>query len=131
MTVANLHMELRNHPAQAQFKGKPLVDENGDPVPLFPDQRSVYVDGQCLAYCDSKPGGGIRFTEHVDPPVADAVEQYVRQHIGEVAAVGIPPERKQPEPKPESIEDLGTVRLAEEERKLLETIAGSLTEDEE
>lgn len=131
MTVANLTIELKNHPAQAQFKGKPLVDENGDPVPLFPNEHGVYVDGQCLAYCDKQPGGGIRFTEHVPAPVAEAVEEYVRQHVGEVAAVGIPPKPRQPEPTPESSEDLGTVRLADEERKLLETIAGSLTEDDE
>ena len=45
----NYQLILANHPAQARFAGKPLFDDDGAPIPLFPDQRSIRLDGRVIA----------------------------------------------------------------------------------
>jgi hypothetical protein len=43
---------LGNHPSQARHPvtNEPLTDKAGQPVPLFPDQASVKLDGFVIAY---------------------------------------------------------------------------------
>lgn len=48
------------HPAQATdpFTHKPLFDDDGVPVPLITDQKTVRLDGRVIAYISS---GGVSF----------------------------------------------------------------------
>ena len=51
--MAKIELRIINHPAQARhpFTNQPLVDDQNRPVPLFPDQRAISIDGGgILAY---------------------------------------------------------------------------------
>jgi len=54
-------LTLGNHPSQARHPvtGKPWFDEDGIYVPLFPDQRSIKLDGFVIAYVSAD--GNIAF----------------------------------------------------------------------
>lgn len=46
-------LKIGNHPAQADHpikKGEKLFDNDGHPVPLFPKQKAIYLDGQVIAH---------------------------------------------------------------------------------
>lgn len=78
-----MQVEIRNHPAQARnpVTDEPLVDAAGKPVPLFPDQRSIYVDGHMVAYAQPKTGN-IQFTRHIDDAVQPLIVASARQLMG-------------------------------------------------
>lgn len=50
--MSSYQLTIENHPSQAAhpFTGEPLFDDDGKPVPLFPDQRSIRLDGRVIAY---------------------------------------------------------------------------------
>ena len=62
-----MKVELRNHPAQADhptIPGRKAFDDQGNPIPLFPDQRGVYLDGVCVGYVGDPPFHRISFIHH-------------------------------------------------------------------
>ena len=48
-------LTITNHPAQAKhpFTGEPLFDSDGNPVPLFADQKAIRLDGRVIAYVNA------------------------------------------------------------------------------
>jgi hypothetical protein len=54
-------IELKQHPAQARHPvtNDPLWDDDGNPRPLLPSQRSVVWDGAIIGYASKN---GIAFT---------------------------------------------------------------------
>ena len=52
--MADYKLTIENHPSQARH---PISDEplfkDGKPVPLFPDQRSIKLDGTIIAYVNA------------------------------------------------------------------------------
>lgn len=85
-----MKFELRNHPAQARHPvtKAPLFDEDGAPVPLFPEMKAVYLDGFLMGYCGKGPVNLIR---PVDEYVRGKIEDFVRSELGDVSAVSMPP----------------------------------------
>jgi hypothetical protein len=86
-----MQFELRNHPAIADHpfkKGEKLMDTNGNPVPLFPDQRALYMDGWLIAYvvpCDD--GCKTLFIKPesiLTKPVIEAGRQFVADNFASV-----------------------------------------------
>lgn len=47
------NLEIGEHPAQLRVDGQPMF-KDGKPVPLFPNQKSVRLNGQVIAYVNEK-----------------------------------------------------------------------------
>ena len=75
-----MQIELKNHLAQARHPvtSKPLFDDNGTPVPLFPQQRSIWLDGVFIGYVCEPPTRSISILVAGTP---DAVLQSVEQAV--------------------------------------------------
>ena len=88
-----MDITFRNHPAQARnsITGEPLEDIYGEPVPLFPDQRAIYVDGVMCGYCSSKPGEPITLTVHMPVEQTEIINQRVEETFGRAASLSMPP----------------------------------------
>lgn len=59
-----MKIELRNHPAQARHPvtNAPLFDATGKAVPMFPEQRGIFLDGSFIGYVCDPPARGISLT---------------------------------------------------------------------
>lgn len=87
-----MNLEICNHPAQARHPatGKPLFDD-GVPVPLFPNQRAIKLDGYVIAYVS--PTLDVFFLgpiEKVGQAVVDAATELVQRELGEPGSVKTP-----------------------------------------
>lgn len=84
-------LELRNHPAVQRHpldRSKPLIDNDGDPVPLLPDHRAIYFERRLIAYV--VPSGAISFiipASKLGRPLMDAAAELVGQEFKEVPSV--------------------------------------------
>lgn len=89
-----MQFELRNHPSQARhpITKAPLTDESGKPVPLFPEMRSIYLDGKLIGYCQSRPGYPVSLIVNVSDGVRNSIFEFVESRIGRVESVNMPPE---------------------------------------
>lgn len=95
-------VELRNHLAQARhpFTKEPLFDDKGEPVPLFPEQRSIFVDGVFCGYVGEPPKRGIMFTRprsQLGEMLIKEVERAVAESFGAPSVVSAVPERVETE----------------------------------
>lgn len=83
-------IEIRNHPAQSRnpITDAPLFDAAGQPVPLFPDQRSIYVDAHMVALVQPA-SGNIQFTRHLDDSVRPLIVEEARRLLGLPATQGV------------------------------------------
>lgn len=84
-TPTNINVELRPHPAVAQLDGKPLIADDGTPVPLLPDQRSVWLNGLMVGYCGANPGTPLSFIvgpRRLPPAVREIVATKVAELRG-------------------------------------------------
>ena len=94
-------LTIENHPAQARhpFTSEPLVDNDGLPVPLFPDQRSIKLDGRLIAYVSNERK--IMFLVPLGKlgVIAKEAEELVNKEMGAVQKV-----TSVREPAPETIE---------------------------
>ena len=105
-----LTIEFRPHPSRQPVMDpqtrQPILDaETGKPltVPLFPDQRSVFVNGTMVAYCWALPDRVINFLGHFPPAFAEAVREAVNEEYGgSVRKMGMPPPPEHIEPDPET-----------------------------
>ena len=107
--TSNLHrwqrsmkIELRNHPAQARhpITREPLKDEEGGPVPLFPNQRGVFLDGYCIGYVATHENAPVCLTQRMSESVRAAVRKRVNEELpqGEKPrAVNMPPAQRPPD----------------------------------
>jgi hypothetical protein len=88
--MSNYKLTIENHPAQARFAGKPLFDDEGRPIPLFPDQRSIRMDGQVVAYVSKD---SVNFIHSGLPPAikAQAIE-LAKAAFGEIETVATVPD---------------------------------------
>lgn len=94
-----MKVELRDHIAQARHPvtNKPLVDDNGKPVPLFPDQRSIWLDGAMVGYVCGPPDFNIGFIvpeSKISQFVRNLIAEQVRIELGksgDVFSVAEPP----------------------------------------
>lgn len=94
-------LEITNHPAQARhpFSKLPLVDNDGVPVPLFPDQRSIKLDGRIIAYVSEKRNISFLIPLGRLGVIAKEAEELVANQMGPVPNVNAVPE-----PRSEAIE---------------------------
>lgn len=103
-----LNIEVKDHPARAShpITHEPLLDDNGNPVPLFPEEKSVWLDGSMVAYIGSPPGRALMFItpkERLGAYVVDRIrEQVLVQTNHEVKKLVSVPE---PQDEPESDDD--------------------------
>lgn len=88
-SMSGMLFELCDHPAHAEQKFADgqrvkLYDEEKYPVPLFPDQRSIYVGGQLMGYCSAVAGGGIQWTcpPSTTPYMLAQMESFAAKHTG-------------------------------------------------
>jgi len=88
-----MDITFRNHPAQARHPDtrEPLVDAAGDPVPMFPELRAIYLDGVMCGYCSSKPGAPVTLTRHLPLGHLEVIEQRVAETFGQPTSVNMPP----------------------------------------
>ena len=83
-----MKLELKNHPAIADHPTKPgqkLTDENGVGIPLFPDERSVWLDGSMIGYIGPAPGRGFNSLvpkSRLPVQLLDAVSDLVEKELG-------------------------------------------------
>ena len=82
-------LTLENHPAQAvhPFNRQRLFDADGKPVPLFPKQRSVKLDGRVIALVNES--GHISFIVPLSKlgVIADEAKLLVGNEFGAVGKV--------------------------------------------
>jgi len=93
-------LTLGNHPAQARHPdtGKPLFDNNGEPVPhkLVENQRSLRLEGYVIAYVIPKKCGEVcricylsRYQE-LPKSITDFAIELVERDFMKVEGVSIP-----------------------------------------
>lgn len=94
-------LTLTDHPAIARHpirKNEQLMDENGKPVPLLPDQKAIRMAGVMIGYV--LPGNKIsliRPASQLTAPVVKAIEELVAAESGkEVAQVKAVSKPKKP-----------------------------------
>lgn len=93
--MGNYTFSIGNHPAQERlpFSNKPKFDDDGNPVPLFPDQKCLRLDGQLIAYITK---GGLQFVvsrQELGSTYQEAVD-FVESTIGEQPSIGAVPYMK-------------------------------------
>jgi hypothetical protein len=84
-------LTLVNHPSQARhpFTKKPLFDNDDNPVPLFPGQRCVKLDGRSVAYVSE--AGNIGFiTASLPQAIVDDIAAFVKREFIEPKNIVIP-----------------------------------------
>lgn len=78
-------IKVKNHPAQARDENRrPLFDDDGNPVPLFPDSASVYVDGKLVAYVSAS--NAVTFIKHGLGIIKDEILDAVAKRNGPVTS---------------------------------------------
>ena len=107
MSHKSYELTIGNHPAQQRhpLTREPLFDEDGNPVPLFPDQRSVKLDGTVIAYVGKNRQGDKWNVCFLHPHkalgvIAQEACDLVNSELGPVAGSAAPlppPEREEPE----------------------------------
>jgi hypothetical protein len=99
--MSNYQFSIGPHPSQARhpFTNEPLVDDDGTPVSLFPDQRTLRLDNRIIAYLSN---GGISFIVPCamlgDVVYQDALE-YAKQETGDFKNVTSVPMMPETEPE--------------------------------
>lgn len=99
-----MKIELRDHIAQARhpITREPLYHE-GKPVPLFPDQHSIWLDGAMVGYVCGPPNYNIAFIvpeSQIPEFVRKLIVEQVRITVGvEKPNVMSVQEPRQPEPE--------------------------------
>lgn len=89
-----MKIEIRPHPAQARhpITQEPLFyEDTGHPVPLFKDQKAIYLDGKMVGYCGAEPGKPLTMTQRLPPAVLDEVSKFVTEKVGAPKSVRSPP----------------------------------------
>jgi len=83
--MSDYTLTIENHPAQARhpITGKPLF-RAGVPVPLFPDERSVRLDGVVIAYVSDKKNVLFIVPESRLGPIAAEAVALVERELGPV-----------------------------------------------
>lgn len=89
-----MKIELKPHPAQARNPktDEPLFNDDGSAVSLFPELRSIYLDGALVGYTGSPPKRGICLTvsgmveEALEKIKAAVCEEFELDEIEKVAA---------------------------------------------
>jgi len=77
-------LEIRPHPAQARAPGtrKPLFYSDGTPVPLFPDQRSIWLGGALVGYTGTAPEAPITLIRRQPAHIRGLILDAVRRELG-------------------------------------------------
>jgi len=88
-----MNITFRNHPAQARHPHtkQPLFTETGEPVPLFPDQRGIYLDGYLIGYCSAVPDQPVCLIVHLPVEQLDIIGAKVSETFGQPDSVNMPP----------------------------------------
>lgn len=89
-----MQLEFKDHPARrrSSVTGQYQRDEKGERIPLMPDERSIWMDGVCVAYCHKDPDTPVVFCRHIDDYEKDRVLEFAaEQRGGAASAVGMPP----------------------------------------
>lgn len=87
-----MELELKNHPAIADHPTKPgqkLYDADGVGIPLFPDERSVWLDGSMIGYVGPAPARGFNSLvpkSKLPEQLLDAVTKLVERELGTAPA---------------------------------------------
>lgn len=89
------NLQLTPHPSQARHPvtKQPWFDELGVAVPLFPDQRSIRLDGHIIAYVSE--AGNIGFLapfSRLPDGVKEQAQELVEKEFTKVNQVVAPPE---------------------------------------
>ena len=91
--MANYELKITNHPAQARhpFTNEPLFDNDNNPVPLFPNERSVRLDGRIIAYVTEERN--VLFIVPLERlgVIADEAKALVEKELGPVAKTAAVP----------------------------------------
>ena len=91
------NLTLGNHPSQAihPATGKPWFDAENKPVPKFPDQRSIRLDGYVIAYVSEL--GNIAFIapySRLPKGVREEAKELVEREFMAVSKIAAPPEQE-------------------------------------
>lgn len=96
----NFRVTIEPHPSQARhpITNEPLV-KDGKPVPLFPDERSIRLDGDLIGYVGNKESGRAvmfivpkgRFAQAIiDEVTKSVVVEFGDEYTGKVRSVPDP-----------------------------------------
>ena len=96
--MSNYKLTIENHPSQMRhpITQEPLFDKDGKPVPLFPDQKSIRLDGRIIAYMilETKKVLWI-MPKHKLGPIADEGLELAEAFFGKVEGEHSPPEMEE------------------------------------
>lgn len=109
--VGSSKLSLRNHPALADHPSDPgrklVVD--GKFVPLFPEQRGIYLDDLCIGYVSDPPACNVAIIYPQYAGVIDQVRELVRRERGHdpknLHVVKAMPQQQSPDDFDETLED--------------------------
>ena len=79
-----MKLELIDHPARE-------VDEDGELVPLLPDNRAIKADGKVVGYCTALPGYPITLTYSMSKAEMSEIKEFVEEELCDVSFVSAPP----------------------------------------
>lgn len=88
-------LTMGNHPAQARhpLSGEPMFDSDGEPVPLFPNERSVRLDGHVIAYVSEAGNIGYRIpSSRLGEAITSEIVELVAKEFKPVKKIASPPE---------------------------------------
>ena len=102
--TAQYKLEIDSHPAQAlhPFTKKPLFDDDGKPIPLFPDEKSIRLDGRIIAYVTKDRAIMWLYRRDKLGAIADAAVELVEKEFGSPATAEV---ESQGSPVPQNEED--------------------------
>ena len=92
-----MKLEIIDHPART-------TDEDGELVPLLPDNRAIKADGKCVGYCTALPGYPITLTFSMSRAEMAEIKKFVEKELCDVSFVSAPPSPDQIEAIEEYLE---------------------------
>ena len=92
-----MKLEIIDHPARRE-------NEDGELVPLLPDNRAIKADGKCVGYCPALPGYPITLTHSMSRAEMADIKKFVEKEVCDVSFVSAPPSPEQIEALEEFIE---------------------------
>ena len=89
-----MNLTLTSHPTPAidPDTRKILTDVAGVPLPAFPDQRAIRLDGVLIGYCGTKPQAPINLIRNYPTSVRDEIHKFVERELdGQRIVPNMPP----------------------------------------
>ena len=92
-----MKLEIIDHPARTK-------NDDGELVPLLPDNRAIKADGKVVGYCTAIDGFPITMTFSMTDEEKAEIKAHVEKNLNKVSKVAAPPSPEQIEAVEEYLE---------------------------